>query len=291
MGTDGIVTGFLIRRWLTKLRGVVRAWNPAVRVVLAIDVCRAHISHDVVVHSRRLGFEVVFVPAKMTWLLQPLDTHVFAQLKRSIRDGLFQRIVASSSGRLFARDAIAVKAAAIDKILVTRDWSGIFRRLGMDGCVDNLRPAVRDLLSGSDLAPRAPTAPELKDLLGCSTRSSKAILSSLLGRAPRLPASEAAGVLGAGTAGLAGPPISDTAAVPPAHPAGGVRAESRRAPRGYRLFPRARPFLPAGARVAPFVVLPPIGPAADGHAMTTRSKARLASADSHVDAKRRRPDS
>lgn len=291
MGTDGIVTGSLIRRWLTKLRSVVRAWNPAVRVVLAIDVCRAHISRDVVVHSRRLGFEVVFIPAKMTWLLQPLDTHVFAQLKRSIRNGLFRRIVASSSRRLFARDAIAVKAAAIDEVLVTGDWCSIFSRIGMDGCLDTVRPAVRHLLSGIDLAPRAPTAPELKDLLSCSTRCSKSIWSILLGRAPPLPASEAAGALGAGTTGLAGPPISGTAAVPPAHPAGGVRAESRRAPRGYRLFPRARPAMPAGARLAPFVVLPPIGPAEDGHAMTTRSKARLASEHSHVDAKRLRPDS
>ncbi len=291
MGSQGVVAGVLMRRWLTRLHGVVRAWNPAVRIVLAIDVCRAHTSKDVVVHARRLGFEVLFVPAKMTWLMQPLDTHVFSLLKRQIRDGLLRRSLASASGRLSAREAIAVKAAAIDEILVHRDWSGIFGRLGMDGCVDHLRPAVGELVSTSDLAPRAPTAEELQDLLSLSARATEALLPSLLGPAPRLPASEAVAVPGAASAASAGAPMSGAAAVPSPHPAGGVRAEGPRAPRGYRLFPRARPSLPAGARVAPFVVLPPIGSEGDGHAMTTRSKARLASADSHVDAKRRRPDS
>ena len=44
MASQGVVAGVLMRSWLPGLHGVVRAWNPAVRMVLAIDVCRAHTS-------------------------------------------------------------------------------------------------------------------------------------------------------------------------------------------------------------------------------------------------------
>ena len=50
-----------------------------------MDCCPAHLKAELFATTARLGVRVLLVPAKMTWLMQPLDTHVFQLYKRKLR--------------------------------------------------------------------------------------------------------------------------------------------------------------------------------------------------------------
>ena len=266
------MTGKLMRKWLSQVSRAVRDWHPEARIVLGMDACRAHTREDVVSHARRCGIQVIFVPAKLTWILQPLDTHVFSQLKRCIRDGLLRRGFASATGRWSCRDAVAVQADAITDVVVNRDWSRVFDRVGLSGSLENLRPAVRDLVRSCDLSPRPPTALELQDLLQVSARCSAALLRVLLTvehRATKPDASSA-------TAPAAAPSAATTtrAAASGSGAAASPGLPRRDVPIGYRLFLPARRPLPGGGRAAPCVILPRGDSPERGHAMVTRSMIR-----------------
>ena len=50
--------------------------------MLVMDAASQHLAADVVAHAARRHIMILLLPARLTWLLQPLDTHVFAPPKR-----------------------------------------------------------------------------------------------------------------------------------------------------------------------------------------------------------------
>ena len=50
-------------------------------LILLLDGHRCHLHESVLAHAKRWGIRLVYMPARMTGLLQPCDTHVFAKLK------------------------------------------------------------------------------------------------------------------------------------------------------------------------------------------------------------------
>ena len=71
------------------VRGLMHRIAPAVRrvgdhlvPVLLMDCARQRIHRSVFAAAARQGVRVVLIPAKLTWLLQPRDTHVFQRYKR-----------------------------------------------------------------------------------------------------------------------------------------------------------------------------------------------------------------
>ena len=76
--------------WVTKdlLRDIIRELAIALgeltathTVVLLLDTASMHICPRAIGMAARHGICMQYIPAKMTWLLQPLDTHVFARYK------------------------------------------------------------------------------------------------------------------------------------------------------------------------------------------------------------------
>jgi hypothetical protein len=55
-------------------------------VILLLDVHRSHTHPSIFAHARRLGARLIYIPAKLTFLLQPCDTHVFSHLKQRLHD-------------------------------------------------------------------------------------------------------------------------------------------------------------------------------------------------------------
>ncbi len=51
---------------------------PGRAVVFVMDDCSVHICDEIVAERKRLRLALVITPARMTWALQPLDTHVAA---------------------------------------------------------------------------------------------------------------------------------------------------------------------------------------------------------------------
>ena len=78
--SSGWVGSRIMAAWITRVRTIVTSFNPAAWIVLIVDCSSAHLNVKTIRHRRRLGVLVVFLPAKLTWLLQVLDVYAFGEL-------------------------------------------------------------------------------------------------------------------------------------------------------------------------------------------------------------------
>ena len=90
MGTDGWITSANFPAVLTYIRREFLRLRPLHEIVVVMDCAAQHCATNVIQHCRRLRLHVLLVPARFTWLLHPLDAHVFGNLKRrlAVRAGL-----------------------------------------------------------------------------------------------------------------------------------------------------------------------------------------------------------
>jgi hypothetical protein len=162
-------------QYLRLLKSRIARVAPSRPVVLVMDDSSIHIGDDVLAECRRLRFAVVIVPSRMTWALQPLDTHVFARLKAEIRSLTFEASANSPSGRLPPNARVRLHGAAIRRVLVQSSWSTLMARAGFAGPGHALNTKLQELLGAADLEPQFPSADALREILNVTA-----------GRAPRL---------------------------------------------------------------------------------------------------------
>ena len=79
---SGWVTKDLMQDILREICGALGARTTTHQVVLLLDTAGVHICPKFLRAASLKGITVQYIPAKLTWLLQPLDTHVFARFKR-----------------------------------------------------------------------------------------------------------------------------------------------------------------------------------------------------------------
>jgi hypothetical protein len=186
-------------------------------------------SDDTLKAAERLGIDLVFVPARLTWLLQPLDTHVFDIFKRSLRQAEFDTKVALGKTTLTPLERVEMQGRVIRSTFVERTWSEIMVRAGATGDVISMRPRLRNVLEGQDLGPSPPTAAELSDLLNVTSERAVQIRRSLLRPVPvprRVRFAAAAAASSSASSGAAMPGPAPSAVAPEALP--GLRRLPRR---------------------------------------------------------------
>jgi len=200
-GTSGFCTVRTLAYYLRLLARTVRSARPDCVPLLVMDVCPVHLVEKVLADARRAGVYIIFVPAKMTWMLQPLDLRVFAVLKSKIREATFEAKAASRSSRLPPLARVQVHSAAIRQVLVEQNWSDCLVRAGLTGEVEQIRPALAALLAGQSLEPAAPSVAELADLLSVSLPRAAKMHRLLLPPSDLLGAAGGVAPVGAGTGG------------------------------------------------------------------------------------------
>ena len=94
------------------------------RVMLLLDACYIHMGRGFLRACAARGILVHYVPAKLAWLLQPLDTHAFARFKVFIGCEYRQEIMRSGHCDLSAM--VHIVARAVWKILQGVSWSYAF---------------------------------------------------------------------------------------------------------------------------------------------------------------------
>ena len=62
---------------MRRIADTVRRVGATLVPVLLMDCARQHIHRSVFDAAARQGVRLVLIPAKLTWLLQPCDAHVF----------------------------------------------------------------------------------------------------------------------------------------------------------------------------------------------------------------------
>ena len=201
-GSSGFVTTECVLAYLTCVRRAVRRVRPEATIVLVFDTCGAHINARVFRKARLLGIYIILIPGRMTWVLQPLDTHVFAQLKRCLRVGLQKARLQQPTGALPYHASMEVSAACVREVLVNRDWSAVMKRSGLSQADVPLRSNLAQLLEGENVQPQAPNVEELATITGGSSSWASRLRTLLLAHL------EASSSLGSD--GQEGPPQAHT---------------------------------------------------------------------------------
>ena len=125
----------LTARIIRDLAGCVASLGADVggfQVVLVLDAAKIHFTPQVLLACRAVGVWLVVVPAGLTWLLQPLDTHAFALYKAHLL-GAYQVARTGSadpSGDVDIRAFLACVYATIRKVLQGTRWALAFDRDG-----------------------------------------------------------------------------------------------------------------------------------------------------------------
>ena len=112
------------------------------QIILSADCCRAHIAKQVWQTCTRHNICLHLIPAKMTWALQPCDTHVFASLKRRIQRGCVELMLQSPSGQLTKVQLFRAFSGALQEIVNNGNWQKAFHDVGMVGHQNDVSDTV-----------------------------------------------------------------------------------------------------------------------------------------------------
>ena len=183
-GCGGVATVPVLKSWATRLRSIVHSWNDDAFILLVMDCSTCHLSAEFLRHLAGLGILCVLVPAKLTWLLQALDVHTFGPLKADIRSGEMRLRGDHCHGRLEVGDSLEAASAAIRRVVINRDWSTGFERLGLCAVEDvNLSSAISEHVDDSCSHPALPSRAELAQIISRTPSSQNtASLHALLMR-------------------------------------------------------------------------------------------------------------
>jgi hypothetical protein len=178
------------------------------QAVLLLDVHKCHLGAAMLAACRARGIWPLFVPPKVTWLLQPLDVYTFHQFKLFlVRDCLRARIRSRDSAAYDVPRLVDCLCNAIRCVLEGRSWAYAFDRCGFGQHQAALGERVRSALQISGVPPISDAQPTREQFQCCFPKRVVAPVACLA--APReLPTARAVA------------PLSDAAAVAssPLHP-------------------------------------------------------------------------
>ena len=166
-GTDGWVTTDNLKPLFTALRRSVRERAPGADIVLIMDSASQHTNRSVLMHANSLGLHVILVPSGLTWLLQPLDSHVFAHLKRVLADEQGRRRGGALTGVLPRGVWVEIVEHAIKQVPVDGVWAQTFAANGLASTQLQLRERIGSSLGCNLPLPlRPPTDLEMDIVVG-----------------------------------------------------------------------------------------------------------------------------
>ena len=113
----------------------------------------------------------LLVPARMTWLLQPLDTHVLSLFKAALQQAFQAARIRAADGRVDLSDLLTSVYAATQLVLEGRSWAHAFDSDGFVQAQSRVSTRVKDALRLSGAVHVAPTRPSTEELRVCFPRN------------------------------------------------------------------------------------------------------------------------
>ena len=157
-------TGAIMVRLLTTLHLSLSAVLSTRKVILSADAFRSHMTKAVFRTAARLGFFYFLVPSKMTWALQPCDTHVFALFKRHLEEVVQAATAQTSEGRLSRPSLVGCVGTTVESILHRRSWKRAFEDCGLGGTQATVSARTMAKLGTVSLPPAERGLPSLSML-------------------------------------------------------------------------------------------------------------------------------
>ena len=98
--------------------------------ILIFDACKVHLVPNVLLYCHALGIWPLVVPARLTWLLQPLDVNGFWRLKSLIRRSYQRMRIQLRKPDLNIHEFLQCMYTALRSALQGTRWAPIFDRVG-----------------------------------------------------------------------------------------------------------------------------------------------------------------
>lgn len=128
-----------IIRWLA---AALEPYRASIQPVLFLDAARLHLTRRVFLACNAVGVWPIVIPAKLTWLLQPLDTDAFLPFKLRLRQ-LYQDAQARSvDGNVGVEELLRCLYASIRNVLQGQRWAGAFDKDGLCASQVGVSPRV-----------------------------------------------------------------------------------------------------------------------------------------------------
>ena len=118
------------------------------QAILLMDAHSCHFSKAALAAARAQDIWPCVIPASMTGILQPLDTHVFARFKLSLRTRLHQLMLSDTNRDLTADEVLDALMHAMKGVLQKNKWASVFENSGF-GHRFEVRPHLWQLLEWS----------------------------------------------------------------------------------------------------------------------------------------------
>ena len=144
----------------------VASKHPTKQFILVLDCASIHLTVKVCQKAAELKIWLLFVPARCTWLAQPLDCFVFHPYKSLLKN--LYRDAKDENGQVSDLSVLKMYGAVCTQLLNKRKWGKAFEATGIVG---NRTELTRDLraLNVYEAAPAKPNripAPSYKELAG-----------------------------------------------------------------------------------------------------------------------------
>ena len=171
------VCAWIVRRIGRALAPYTHEYQP----VLLMDVSRIHTARSVLVACHAAGIWVVLIPALLTWLLQPLDTHGFQRYKAHLRNKYLEARIAAAGDALEVGEFLPCVYSAVLHVLQGIRWVRAFDDDGFGAQQSLVSARILDRL-GPDRHLEVPrTRPADAELAHCFPRGA-AVPTALLWR-------------------------------------------------------------------------------------------------------------
>ena len=148
---------------------LVRRWQ----AVLFMDACRLHLHRSVVAACLSEGIWPIIVPAKLTWLLQPLDTHAFKAYKEHLREAYQRARLLTAGGDLSMEQFLAALCDTIRQVLQGRRWAAAFDQNGFGQMQARVSHTVLQRLQAPEPLTVPTALPALNELQVCFPKRAK----------------------------------------------------------------------------------------------------------------------
>ena len=129
-------------RILEAIGEAIQPWKMSRQAILFLDAATCHLSPAVLDAAHHAGIWLVQIPARLTWLLQPCDTHVFSLYKRCLEQE-YRRLLRVAEGHDVTSDDWMYSTVRVaSKFLRERSWRSAFEQNGLTANQDHLSQAL-----------------------------------------------------------------------------------------------------------------------------------------------------
>lgn len=121
----------IMRKLISLLATCLKDYKATHQIILVLDVASCHRHTSIYALASRLGVRLLFVPSKLTYLLQPADTHLFSKLKASLRKRWRELLVESEAGTVSYEVWLSAFFGVARQILNSTRWQPAFHAAGL----------------------------------------------------------------------------------------------------------------------------------------------------------------